>query len=165
MSLSLLVQFFMTYDTNTRGRLLHKERGFLWAPSFGKANLITIITLSLLAQAGLKHTSAGIRGVSHCVQVMNLFLTESQGISEDHMTRDRGCVCMWLLISLSLFYVCVWVLVCMYVCAPHGYLVPAEARRIWKWRYWELGAAMWMLGFSARAANLWAGSPVSVLLY
>lgn len=106
-SLSLLVQFFMTYDTNTRGRLLHKERGFLWAPSFGKANLITIITLSLLAQAGLKHTSAGIRGVSHCVQVMNLFLTESQGISEDHMTRDRDCVCMCLLLSLYLFYVCV----------------------------------------------------------
>lgn len=37
-SLSFLVQFFMTDTKNTRGRLLHKESGFLWAPSLGEAN-------------------------------------------------------------------------------------------------------------------------------
>lgn len=41
------------------------------------------------------------------MQVMNLLLAESQGIREDHMTRGKGGVCVCLLISLYLFYVCV----------------------------------------------------------
>jgi hypothetical protein len=30
--------------------------------------------------------------------------------------------------QLKNFYVCVWMFAYMYVCAPHGYLVPVEAQ-------------------------------------
>lgn len=53
-------------------------------------------------------------------------------------------------------YVCIyniWVPcqpVCLYVCVPHAFLTPAEARKgcwiPWDWNYSQLWAVMWVLG-------------------
>lgn len=54
-SLSLLVQLFMVY-THTRGSYFTKKGASFGLLVLIKQIVITIITLSLLAQAGLKHT-------------------------------------------------------------------------------------------------------------
>lgn len=72
----------------------------------------------------------------------------------------------WLHIVIFIFILCVWMLACVYVCAPCVCLVP-EARRghhiPWDWSYRRLWAAMSVLGIKLRASactlNLWAIPP------
>lgn len=66
--------------------------------------------------------------MSHCAQVMDLLLAESQSIRVSHDKR-QGPVCMCLLTSLY-FSLPVWMYACLHVC-PCTACVPGACRG-WK---------------------------------